>query len=149
MYRGHKAFWFIVQIEHMCEFSLHSVAHTIFIHMYLCRIHTRVQFKYRSSVVIIRYWDDCKTPCAIDQLHVKWIWYPFRSIPAIRWIFSTNSNLLIDFITITGFTTLLIYFGLFSVSAVSVPLNKQTRGTLTLDTVDIVPNLLDGIFFLS
>ena len=47
---------------------------------------------------------------------------------------------MIDFLTITDFTTLLTYIGLLSLSIISVPLNQQRGGTLTLD---IVPNLVD------
>ena len=48
---------------------------------------------------------------------------------------------MIDFLTITGFTNPLIYFGLLSISIDSVPLNQQISGTLALD---IVHNIVDG-----
>jgi len=60
----------------------------------------------------------------------------------IRYIFSTNSRLVINFLIITNFTTLIIYFGLLSISIVGV--NQQMRGILTLDIVDVLPNLMDG-----
>ena len=52
-------------------------------------------------------------------------------------IFFTNSRLVINFLAITGVITLLIYFGLLSISIVSVPLKQQMRGTLELDIVDL------------
>ena len=63
----------------------------------------------------------------------------------IQWIFFINSRLVIDFLTIMGFTTPLIYFELLSLSTISVPLNQQTRGILALHIVDIAPNLVDKI----
>ena len=51
---------------------------------------------------------------------------------------------MIDFLTITGFTTSLTYVTILSLFIVSVLLNQQRRWTLTLKITHIIPNLVDG-----
>jgi len=142
MHWGHEVCWFIIQIEHTCEFFMCLVAHSIFLHTYLYQIHTRVQFKYCSYVIVIWYWHGYKTP-----LRYWLVVYQLNLI--LPWInFGDSMNILHQFTSCDWFSNNhhrfyypLIYFGLLSVSIVSVPLNQQTRGMLALE---IVPNLLDG-----
>ena len=123
MHRGHEACWFIVQIEYMWEFSIHSVAHFISLHIYLYWIYTRVQFRYCSCIIIIWYWYDCKTPLAY------WLVACQLNLILLLINFGDSMNFLHQFslydwfLTITGFNNPLIYYGLLSIFIVSLVLN--------------------------